>query len=537
MTSTTQNNIELSALLNLIPYLDTDFNYSREMTLAQIIADNEKKFKDDKTFQILKKAVDANPEYGKVVLVDQSSTNGTKKWKDDLIQGCTFRDADGNYYVTFRGTGDGRWPDNGNGMTAPSTEMQEAAKAYFDEMAKKYFIDANANGNQIFVTGHSKGGNEAQYVYMASEYEYLIDYCFSYDGQGFSGSAVENFKERYGPDYYEKISHMYSICGKDDYVHDLGYVVIPEKNTYFLETSGEGFESLHALDNMLNDDDGNFVGLQWAIVDGEITNGEQGDIGKLAKKISEAMMELDSENLNGAAIAVMSIIDPYSNDEILGNIEVSWTDYVDLAAHGIPTVIETLFMTQEGQEILDKLIVSAAEWLNNKWGPGGVIGGFAIGSAIIACIVAPLVLDVVVLAKILDSMIDKINRLIEVTKKIKDCISKIKDATVVTINKIIAKIKSLSPGSKYATSNPQIILDTYKLKNYAQKLQSINRRISNIDSRLDALYWRVGLLGLWNLMQADALTGYSWRISRCASYLNDTASDFESVENNLINGL
>ena len=174
MNSTVQGQIELSAVLNLIPYLDTDFNYDCEMSLADIVAANEKKFKNDDTFKILKTAIEQNPSYGEIVLVNQSSTNSTGKWTDDLIQGCTFKDPDGNYYVAYRGTGDGRWADNGNGMTVPSTEMQEAAREYFDAMAEKYFIDANAEGKQIIVTGHSKGGNEAQYVYMTSEYEYLI---------------------------------------------------------------------------------------------------------------------------------------------------------------------------------------------------------------------------------------------------------------------------------------------------------------------------------------------------------------------------
>ena len=34
-------------------------------------------------------------------------------------------------------------------------------------------------------------------------------------------------------------------------------------------------------------------------------------------------------------------------------------------------------------------------------------------------------------------------------------------------------------------------------------------------------------------MQADLLTGYSWRLSRCANYLTDPAADFEKVENEI----
>ena len=59
MNSTVENQIELSAVLNLIPYLDTDFNYDCEMSLTDIVAANEKKFKNDDTFKILKTAIDA----------------------------------------------------------------------------------------------------------------------------------------------------------------------------------------------------------------------------------------------------------------------------------------------------------------------------------------------------------------------------------------------------------------------------------------------------------------------------------------------
>ena len=197
MTPSTQDQIELTALLNLIPYLDIDFNFESNTSLADIVAMYSSSLSNNKTFQVLQSAIESNPSYGSILLVDQSSTNQTAAWTDDLIQACTFVDSSGNYYVAFRGTGDGRWADNGNGMTAQSTEMQQAASAYFDKMAEKYFIEASESGTHIYVTGHSKGGNEAQYVYMASEYEYLIDRCYSFDGQGFSGSAIDVFVSHY----------------------------------------------------------------------------------------------------------------------------------------------------------------------------------------------------------------------------------------------------------------------------------------------------------------------------------------------------
>lgn len=79
-----------------------------------------------------------------------------------------------------------------------------------------------------------------------------------------------------------------------------------------------------------------------------------------------------------------------------------------------------------------------------------------------------------------------------------------------------------------------IVVDTYKLKLYAERLANVNNRINRLDRRLDGLYFRVGLQGLWNLMQADALTCYSWRLLRCQSYLQQTAIDFENAERRIL---
>ena len=54
---------------------------------------------------------------------------------------------------------------------------------------------------------------------------------------------------------------------------------------------------------------------------------------------------------------------------------------------------------------------------------------------------------------------------------------------------------------------------------------------------MDSLYTKVGLFDLWDLLQADALTGYSWRLTRCINYLNDTANEFDSAERSIASQL
>ena len=80
-----------------------------------------------------------------------------------------------------------------------------------------------------------------------------------------------------------------------------------------------------------------------------------------------------------------------------------------------------------------------------------------------------------------------------------------------------------------------IVVDTYNLKQYAQRLYNVNSRIVKLDWRLKTLYSPVGITVIWNLIRTDVIIGFSWLILRCQSYLSQTAIDFENVENELFN--
>ena len=79
----------------------------------------------------------------------------------------------------------------------------------------------------------------------------------------------------------------------------------------------------------------------------------------------------------------------------------------------------------------------------------------------------------------------------------------------------------------------EIKLDTKSLGTYARRLDDVNTRISNLDSRMDKLYFKVGLIDLFKLIQADILTGYNGKIKKCRDYLNKSASSFNSLEKEL----
>ena len=97
--------------------------------------------------------------------------------------------------MVYRGTADGEWFDNGLGMTSESTLQQERALAYFEEVVEREQISP---GDRLIVSGHSKGGNKAQFVTMNTKYDGLLDACYSIDGQGFSEEAMLSFYRKWG---------------------------------------------------------------------------------------------------------------------------------------------------------------------------------------------------------------------------------------------------------------------------------------------------------------------------------------------------
>ena len=97
--------------------------------------------------------------------------------------------------------------------------------------------------------------------------------------------------------------------------------------------------------------------------------------------------------------------------------------------------------------------------------------------------------------------------------------------------------KNFSYGYKNASENPFIQIDTYHMKNYVQRIQSINNRIDNLDGMMNRLYWKVGLSDSLTVLKVDAITCYSWRLSRCITFLLDTANNFEKTEVELIKSL
>ncbi len=164
---------------------------------------------------------------------------------------ATFQTRDSSeVYVVYRGTGSGRWYDNGDALANVNSMCQRVAERYFNDTMEKLALSDSTN---LIVTGHSKGGNLSQYVTLVSPYNNLIDKCISFDGQGFSPeflsaemrmndtgsmnvSFYDNMADILPQKYRKQTEKMYSICGDNDYVNVLGIKVIPQVHLIFIET-------------------------------------------------------------------------------------------------------------------------------------------------------------------------------------------------------------------------------------------------------------------------------------------------------------
>lgn len=246
-----------------------------------------------------------------------------------------------------------------------TSPMQEEALDYMETLKKSGVFEKYDN---VYVTGHSKGGNEATLVTMI--YSDVIDRCISGDGQGFSPEFVEYMKKTLGPEEFAKIQDkMYGFHANNDYVNVLGVSVIKlENRIYFIPEI-----KLESIVDLL------WNHLPTAMIDvktGKIAQvSEQGAFGKFIAKVSEKLMKINQADREDVAITGMCLLqylyvhEPITSvnpDESKRNLEVA-SDMIDVAAsfsNGIrilgKLIVETLFQ-EEGKEFVHYIVDTFGE--------------------------------------------------------------------------------------------------------------------------------------------------------------------------------
>ena len=264
----TDDELQEKALYDIIQYLPLDkLDISDFKNINDIVrlAKNKEKLlgeiegKLDKEGKSDKKAIEENLPAIEAILKDRPELGEARisnmSWKDNDgdkkkdhnpkgMQACTF-ERDDQVYISFRGTPARSWLDNAKAIVEDlytavgiarteikvdtelkryTSPMQEEALDYMESLKKSEVFEKYGN---VYVTGHSKGGNEATLVTMV--YSDVIDRCISGDGQGFSPEFVRYMKKTLGPEKFAEIQDkMYGFHAINDYVIVLGVSVIKE---------------------------------------------------------------------------------------------------------------------------------------------------------------------------------------------------------------------------------------------------------------------------------------------------------------------
>lgn len=315
-------------------------------------------------YQVLSSAA-KDPELGSLLIGNQSHLMDFDKG----TIACTFQSPDKNRcYIVYRGTSDGEWPDNGNGMTQVSTIQQKRALDYYETVIERMQITKE---QRLVVTGHSKGGNKAQYVLMSTQYGELADVCYNIDGQGFSEKAIKEWQRCYGEQEYEKRrSKIVGVYGENDYVNVLGYSIVPKEQIRFVKTPAlkSDIAGYHDIKYMFAKQVYHpKTGKTEIVFDGK-RNGyafRRGELGNYAAQLSEDMMKLPETKLDGCAAVSMHLMEVMRGSaEGINNEKLSLYDADDFVAKGPELIMGSLLFSGSGTDLLHGI------FFKNSFGTG-----------------------------------------------------------------------------------------------------------------------------------------------------------------------
>lgn len=349
---------EISMILDTFMYVG-DIEYEEGESLGQIVSkmpqmsDINGQYKEE--YAILKDAVN-NPKIAELEIACPAQKMGYNEGTNAV----TFVSPDKeNVYVVYRGTADGEWPDNGKGLIDERTTQQDEAVRYFDEVVETLGITSAVN---LTVTGHSKGGNKAQYVTMDSKYADLIDQCYSIDGQGHSDAAINMWKERYSEEEYaERVAKIYGINGENDFVSVLGNVIIASSNIRYIKTPVPAMDvaGYHDITGMFAgeslDEDGNPM-LTYTSLRNDIAL-NRGKFADGIAKLSKRVMEMPEFIRKCSTATTMQIAEAVGGERTVGinNERLSVLEAGIFAKTGIPVILLSLVGTGEGKQIINSL--------------------------------------------------------------------------------------------------------------------------------------------------------------------------------------
>lgn len=390
-------------------------------------------------------------------------------------------------------------------LNSTHMKQQDMAAKYMAEINKKF------NYDQYATAGHSLGGNLSFHAAITAPKEMRgkIIRALSADGPGYSNEYLSNPAYAEGiKDMAGKMTHyQWSLVGA--LLHP-----IPGATDLSIKTNDKVYGK-YDLGSLTTKHSVGFVEFD---ENGHVLPGKMdrfaASIGKLSKEIEDSPSGIGNALVNG----IIKMISLPKKEKIKYGVALIGQIAILALTHpvaAIATVVAALTIAVIGYidpEFYGEVLIPAL--LN------GISSAIEMGQ------------------KLADGIQSLMSMALAAQKFTQELRSEIIAGVINVIISLSSWIyKNLNSGYRYATSHPVVKVDTNKLQDYAQRLQSINRRINSLDHQLDSLYTKVGFFDLWHLIQADLLTSESPALQRCISYLEETASSFETAERNITNRL
>lgn len=209
------------------------YNWAREFDNNSINDANKPAEISKEEFSHIIDTIKKKPEiYGKMIVKNVNNNQKANLKGTQTVTNATIS-YDNNIIFVYKGTGgDLEWRDNGEGgySNVTDTAQQEKALEYYEKMKAKF----GNNGQKIYVTGHSKGGNKAQYVGVLKGDE--IEHVYAFDGQGFGQAFLTKYKN----EIEANKNKITNICNEYDFVNILLFSVAGDRR-YIKSTTSLGF--------------------------------------------------------------------------------------------------------------------------------------------------------------------------------------------------------------------------------------------------------------------------------------------------------
>ncbi|WP_321385112.1 Mbeg1-like protein [uncultured Enterococcus sp.] len=194
-------------ILNSIIYTDdfmlngqnqSVYDWANSFDVGSIDEDNKPGEMSQAEFQNILDTIEKNPDVYKDMMINDVTTEFAGSYEDDNENTITQYSTNatityGNeLIIVYKGTGgDTEWRDNGEGgySNVTDTALQQAALTYYDNMK-----EIHGGNKNIYVTGHSKGGNKAQYVGVLRGGNDELKHVYAFDGQGFGQAFLKKYQ-------------------------------------------------------------------------------------------------------------------------------------------------------------------------------------------------------------------------------------------------------------------------------------------------------------------------------------------------------